>query len=737
MVTGCFYYKSRKTVLNTKVGFMKNLFRLPVIISSVIVTGLLFGIQRISGLETLELRVFDQMMQIRSSPSPDPRLLIVEITEDDLKKLNFPISSEILDTLLGKLEEYQPRAIGLDIIRDLPVKSGHEKLLQRLQKSDIIVPICKHPNEKEPAISPPEGLEPSQIGFADLVEDPDGTIRRNLLIVKPKPNEPCTTQYSLSLQLAMRYLAVGGIQPQITSKQELQLGKTVFKRLESDSGAYQDIDSRGYQILLNLRLPKQIAQKVTISQVLSNQVKPDLVKDRIVLIGSTAPSLRDYFNTSYSSGKKDDSGRMAGVAVHAESTSQILGAVLNQQPLFWFIPEWGEVGWILIWSLTGGVIASVVIHPLRLGIAGVATLGILFTINFVIFTQAGWIPVISPALGILMTGGSVLALRAYEVAQEREEIEKLLKEQEEDIGQLRALRPGMARDNYSVGEEIASGTLLEERYKITKTLASGGFGRTYLAEDTKRPQNPECVVKQLRTVSENPQFLEISRRLFRNEGKFLELLGSKHDQIPLLLAYFEDNQHFFLVQEYIKGTPLDKVIIHGKQFPETYVMDLLKDVLNTLIFVHDNKIIHRDIKPGNLIRRDSDKRIVLIDFGAVKHIQPLPEDNLTSGIGTRGYAPPEQLAGQPVLVSDLYALGIIAIQALTGIDPRYYQRDVISSEVIIPIQTPVRSNDDFKPWYTFTQATPKLVQIINKMTEYNYQRRYESVTEALNALEML
>jgi CHASE2 domain-containing sensor protein/predicted Ser/Thr protein kinase len=716
---------------------MKNIFRLPVILSSVIVTGLLFGIQRIGGLETLELKVFDQMMQIRSSPSPDPRLLIVEITEDDLKALNFPISSEILNNLLGKLEEYQPRAIGLDIIRDLPVEPGHEKLLRRLQQSDIIVPICKHPNEKEPAISPPKGLEPSQIGFADLVEDPDGSIRRNLLIVKPKPNALCTTQYSLSLQLAMRYLAVGSIQPQLTSKQELQLGKTIFKRLESNSGAYQDVDSRGYQILLNLRHPNKIAQKVTISQVLSNQVKADLVKDRIVLIGSTAPSLRDYFNTSYSSGKKDDSGRLAGVAIHAESTSQILSAVLNQQPLFWFIPEWGEVGWILIWSLTGGIIASVIIHPLRLGIVGGVALALLFAINFAIFTQTGWIPVISPALGVLITGGSVLALRAHEDAREREEIENLLKQQEEDIEKLRALRPGVTRGTYSAGEEISSGTLLEERYKIIKVIGSGGFGRTYLAEDTKRPQNPECVVKQLRSVSENPQFLEISRRLFRNEGKFLELLGSKHDQIPLLLAYFEDNHHFFLVQEYIKGTPLDKVIINGKQFPEAYVMDLLKDVLNTLAFVHENKIIHRDIKPGNLIRRDSDKRIVLIDFGAVKHIQPLPEDNLTSGIGTKGYAPPEQLAGQPVLSSDIYALGIIAIQALTGIDPRYYQRDVNSSDVIIPIQMPVKSNDDFKAWYHLTQVNFKLVVIINKMTEYNYQRRYQSVTEVLDSLENL
>lgn len=321
---------------------LKSLFRQPVILSSAIATILLLGIQKLGVFEPLEMKVYDQMMQLRGDPGPDSRLLIVALTEKDIQKWNWPLSGELLERLLGKLEAYEPRAIGLDIFRDLPVQPGHEKLLQRLQQSDIIIPICKHSGSNNPGIAAPKGIEAERVGFNDVVEDTDATIRRNLLLVSAEESDSCQSTYSFSLQLALKYLEVGGIQLKFTPKKELQLRDTVFKPLQSNAGGYQKADTNGYQILLNYHSGHQIAQKVTITEILENQVKPDLVKDRIVLIGSTANSLNDIFNTPFATGKSDNSGKMAGIEIHAHSVSQILSAVLNKQPLFWFLPEWGD-----------------------------------------------------------------------------------------------------------------------------------------------------------------------------------------------------------------------------------------------------------------------------------------------------------------------------------------------------------------------------------------------------------
>ncbi|MFM8009275.1 MAG: CHASE2 domain-containing protein, partial [Dolichospermum sp.] len=202
----------------------------PVIICSA-VTVLVIGLQKLQVLETMELKIYDQMIQLLPDRGPDQRLLIIGITEEDLQKWNWPLSGEILDRLFDKLQQYQPRAIGLDIFRDLPVQPGHEKLLQRLQESDVIISVCKHADSTSAGIASPQGVEPSQVGFSDLVEDTDGFIRRNLISVNVGKSDKCQTPYSLSWQLATKYLAVGGIQPQLTTKQELKLRDVVFKPL--------------------------------------------------------------------------------------------------------------------------------------------------------------------------------------------------------------------------------------------------------------------------------------------------------------------------------------------------------------------------------------------------------------------------------------------------------------------------------------------------------------------------
>jgi CHASE2 domain-containing sensor protein/tRNA A-37 threonylcarbamoyl transferase component Bud32 len=714
---------------------VKKVLKQPVIISSAIATFLTWGIQKGQVLETLELRIYDHMMQMRPDPGPDKRLLIVAITEQDLKKWTWPLPGEVLDRLLGKLEDYQPRAIGLDIYRDLPVQPGHEKLLQHLQDSYIIVPICKHADGKNPAIAPPQGTTSEQVGFNDAVQDTDSSIRRNLISVGVDQSDSCKSPHSLSWQLALKYLAVGGIQPQSTPNKELQLRNVVLKPLQPDSGAYENADTRGYQILLNYRSHRQIAQQVTVTEVLSGQVKPDLVKDRIVLIGSTAPSLNDIVNTPFTTGKSDNTGKMTGVEIHAQMISQILSVVLNNERLFWFLPGWAEVIWIGGWSVVGGFLAWRIRHPLGLGLAEVTSMAVLFGTNFVIFTQAGWFPVISPALGLVLTAVGVLAYIAYNSEKEIINIKKLAEEREKLIAEAQRINQTVINPSNPIGQELGVNTVIKNRYKIIRSLGGGGCSNTYLAQDVQRPGNPQCVVKQMRPVSQDTEYLDILKRLFKNEADILEILG-KNPQIPYLLAFFEENQQFYLVQEFIPGDSLAQELVPSVPRSRSQVINILQEVLQVMVFIHSYGVIHRDIKASNLMRRSTDAHIVLIDFGAVKQVQPQDQENQTIIVGTTPYAPPEQMDGRPQFNSDIFALGITSIQAFTGVHPKVFRRDATTGVVIIPI-TSETGEQIWQYWWKLGDTTQELYTIINKMVHTDYNERYQSAEEVLKIVQDL
>ncbi|MCA6518677.1 MAG: serine/threonine protein kinase, partial [Pseudanabaena sp. M110S1SP2A07QC] len=202
------------------------------------------------------------------------------------------------------------------------------------------------------------------------------------------------------------------------------------------------------------------------------------------------------------------------------------------------------------------------------------------------------------------------------------------------------------------------GKTLTGRYKIVKQLGGGGFSHTFIAEDGYLPDHPTCVIKQLKPASSQAEILKVSRELFDNEAKVLYRLG-RHECIPSLLAHFEEDEEFFLAQELIEGDVLTQEIKRGECLGEQYTIDFLTDILHTLDFVHRQQVIHRDIKPSNLIRRASDKKIVLIDFGAVKEVstQPISQLGHTSSlvIGSPGYMPNEQYSGKTMFASDIYA----------------------------------------------------------------------------------
>ncbi|MBV6626071.1 MAG: tetratricopeptide repeat protein [Rivularia sp. (in: Bacteria)] len=270
------------------------------------------------------------------------------------------------------------------------------------------------------------------------------------------------------------------------------------------------------------------------------------------------------------------------------------------------------------------------------------------------------------------------------------------------------------------------GNTLVGRYQIISNLGGGGFGETFVAYDTHLPGSPKCVVKKLKPQANDPTTLQTARRLFDTEAQVLYRLGI-HERIPQLLAYFEENQEFYLVQEYIYGHDLNEEIKPGQPISENQAISLLKEILEILEFVHQQKVIHRDINPRNILRDDKDGKLVLIDFGAVKQIttQVVSAGNqtqITVAIGTPGYIPGEQAQGEPRYSSDIYALGIMCITALTGLSPEELEKDDDTNEII---------------WQQYAQVTPQLASILDKMVRYDFRVRYASATQALEALEIL
>ena len=272
-------------------------------------------------------------------------------------------------------------------------------------------------------------------------------------------------------------------------------------------------------------------------------------------------------------------------------------------------------------------------------------------------------------------------------------------------------------------------TILAGHYQIVRHLGGGGFGQTFLAKDTHLPGNPLCVVKQLKPRVSDPATWQTAKRLFEREAQTLYRLGN-YDQIPRLFAHFEQDEEFYLVQEFIEGHSLDKELIPGKQLSEVSVTALLQDILQVLAFVHQHNVIHRDIKPANLMRHSRDSKIVLIDFGAVKEVSnqvanTYGQTSLTVAVGSPGYMPSEQQSFKPHFSSDIYAVGMVCMQALTGLNPRELPQDSHTGEFCCAL------------FRERAPVSPGLAAILDKMVRYDYRQRYETATEALQALEQL
>lgn len=389
------------------------------VLSSVGITALVVAARWFGLLQAWELQTFDQFMRLRPHETEDQRLLMITVTEEDLRlpeqqQRKGSLSDLALVKLLEKLKPYQPRAIGLDIYRDFSVNPDQANLAAQLRANKNFFAVCKTRDAalNNPGVAPPPEVPLDRQGFSDAVKDSDGVIRRALFAIEPGSNSPCTAPYALSAQLAFRYLEQEGLSASYNAAGNLQIGDAVFKQLRSRTGGYQTIDDQGYQFLLNYRSlanPEDIAPTITLRDVLTDQIKPDQIqalRDRIILIGVTAQSAHDYHLTPYSTNHDE----IPGVIVQAHLLSQILSAVKEHRREIQVWSIWGEIAWISLWAGIGGVLAWRSPRRFLIWMMGSAIVG-LYVICLVLFIQGYWVPIVSSAIAFILTSSTVVIYR--------------------------------------------------------------------------------------------------------------------------------------------------------------------------------------------------------------------------------------------------------------------------------------------------------------------------------------
>ncbi len=377
---------------------------------------------RLSGFwQASELGAFDTLFNLRPAAPVDARIVIIGIDEADLRRVGkWPIPDHVMVRLLKTLQSYKPRVVGLDIYRDLPVEPGHTELLQTYRTFPNLIGIEQIKDKANASVAaPPVLADRDQVGFNNLVFDVDGKVRRSLLYWTTDGK----SHQSFALTIALTYLATANITPQAAASDHryLQLGKATFHRFESDDGAYVHADDGGYQILANLQGPSGTFPTVSMADVLAGRVHPERLRDRIVLVGSTAVSLKDFFQTAYSSGRFASSPQpTAGVELQANFISQIINAAFHDNTAFYLWAKPWDWLWIFGWSWIGAALswrlrplhkAAFTILLAAIGLSGICYLAFLF---------GWWLPLVTPLAAL---AGSALVIIAH-IAYLEEELKR-------------------------------------------------------------------------------------------------------------------------------------------------------------------------------------------------------------------------------------------------------------------------------------------------------------------------
>ena len=390
-----------------------------VLIASIGATSVVIILRLLGVLQLSEFAALDQLFHLRPQELTDDRIVIVEIREKDIQQAGkWPFPDRVMAQLLEKINSEKPRVIGLDIYRDLPVEPGHSEFVKVAKTIPNLIGIEKIPDNVDVGVPPSPVLsQRQQVGFNNVVVDADGKVRRSLLYwhMKGKAHE------SFALKMALVYLKAQGITPKpaaINSKY-LELGQSVFRPFKPNDGGYVQANNKGYQVLVNFRRPGSF-RKVSMAEVLAGRVNPSVLRDRVVLIGSTASSLQDFFYTPYSNSLISTAQPMSGVELNANFVSQILSSTLSGRPLIKVWSEPMEWLWILAWS---GISAGLIWRmrsPIRAFGSLLLTSTSLGGSCYLAFLAGWWLPLVPSVLGLL---GSASVITGY-LAHIKEELKR-------------------------------------------------------------------------------------------------------------------------------------------------------------------------------------------------------------------------------------------------------------------------------------------------------------------------
>ncbi|AFZ32320.1 diguanylate cyclase with PAS/PAC and Chase2 sensors [Gloeocapsa sp. PCC 7428] len=395
-------------------GQLRTRNRRRVWLTALSVTSCILLLRYFGVIQSLEWAALDQFFRLRPPEPTDERIAIVAIEEADLQSIGkWPLPDTIIAQLLQQLHRYQPRVIGLDLYRDLPVEPGHEQLQQTYKSLPNLIGIEKLEDEYSAAVLPPLILnQQGRVGFNNVILDADGKVRRSLLYWTADDK----THESFALKLALSYLASQGIAPQPAQNPDyLRLGKSVFPCFKRNDGGYAHADDGGYQIISNFRHPQASFRTVSLTDVLTNKVPAEWFRDRIVLIGSTAPSLKDFFFTPYSSSFLTPAAQpIAGVELHANFISQILDAALIGRPVIQVWSKLTESLWIFAWTFVGASLSWRLRKPTQFIVSLAIATALLVGSTYIAFTAGWWLPVVPPLLGIAGCAVAIASHIAYQ-----------------------------------------------------------------------------------------------------------------------------------------------------------------------------------------------------------------------------------------------------------------------------------------------------------------------------------
>jgi CHASE2 domain-containing sensor protein/two-component sensor histidine kinase len=383
------------------------------LLPGIVVIALVAIARLVGSMQSLEWLAFDNFLRLRPTEPIDERITIVGINEKDIRSIGkYPIPDEEIAALLEKLHSFQPRVIGLDLVRDLPIEPGHAKLVAAFQKLKNLIAIEKVLPEQ---IAAPPTLPSEQVCFTDQIIDSDGKLRRSLLAT-PTPQG---YKYSLSLCLAKIYLAAEGfsLENGIRDPETMRFGNTEIPRFSPNFGGYVRADAGGVQVMLNFRNGTERFRIISLNDIKNGNFRPEWIRDRIVIIGTTASSIKDFITTSGVASAKPASGRIYGVEVQAHATSQIISAVLDSRPLLNSWAEGWEYLWIFGWGILGIALAKLTKSPyVNLLAVAIASISLIVTSYLLLVWGGWWVPFLPAILVLNLNAIALTALYQYDQA---------------------------------------------------------------------------------------------------------------------------------------------------------------------------------------------------------------------------------------------------------------------------------------------------------------------------------